>query len=108
MPCGLIVNELVSNSLKYAFPDNGEGCISISISRVVNQPHSYAMVVADDGAGLKAHGDGPKGVREGSLGTRLVDMLADQLDGEAEQYEPDEGGVATRITFRESIYEERL
>ena len=108
LPCGLIVNELVSNSLKYAFPDNGEGCISISISRVVNQPHSYAMVVADDGAGLKAHGDGPKGVREGSLGTRLVDMLADQLDGEAEQYEPDEGGVATRITFRESIYEERL
>ncbi len=108
LPCGLIVNELVSNSLKYAFPKKGEGCISISVNRLDDQPHSYAMVVADDGAGLKAHGDGPKGVREGSLGTRLVDMLADQLDGEAEQYEPEEGGVATRITFRESIYKERL
>jgi len=108
LPCGLMVNELVSNSLKYAFPEKGEGCISISVSRLEDQAHGYAMVVADDGAGLKAHGDGPKGVREGSLGTRLVDMLADQLDGKAEQYEPEEGGVATRITFRESIYKERL
>ena len=108
LPLGLMVNELVSNSLKYAFPDNREGCISISVRRLENEEGGYEMTVADDGVGLVAHGDGPKGVREGSLGTRLVDMLSDQLDGEANRFEPDEGGVATRIVIRESIYKDRL
>ena len=108
LPLGLMVNELVSNSLKYAFPDNREGRITIAARRIEGEEGSFEMTVSDDGVGLVAHGDGPKGVREGSLGTRLVDMLSDQLDGEANQSEPDEGGVATRIVIRESIYKDRL
>lgn len=76
IPCGLIVNELVSNALKHAFPDNRPGVVTISFAR---ENGYYALGVADDGVGF------PPGVdfRDApSLGLQLVTTLVGQLDGE--------------------------
>jgi two-component sensor histidine kinase len=74
VPIGLIVNELVTNSFKYAFPDGRPGRISVSIVRTDDE-HAE-LVVADDGIGLTQDGS-PQG-----LGTRLTNLLCQQLDGE--------------------------
>lgn len=76
IPCGLIVNELVSNGLKYAFPENREGCIEISCHQLSNG--RYRLVVRDDGVGLPANFDITK---SSSLGFKLVTSLVKQLDG---------------------------
>jgi len=72
VPVGLIVNELVTNSAKYAFGDNG-GIIAISFR--VNESLGEAEVVVED------NGRGVQEARPGGFGLRLVDMLADQLGG---------------------------
>jgi PAS domain S-box-containing protein len=77
IPCGLIVNELVTNALKYAFPEE-PGTIGLGL-RSVGERH--VLVVADDGVGF------PDGAtpRQGSLGLRLVDTLVRQLGGVLER-----------------------
>lgn len=74
--CGLIVNELVSNALKHAFPDQRSGSIVVRLAG--DRGEGLELTVADDGVGL------PKGVHfdeTDTLGLRLVRSLADQLDG---------------------------
>ncbi len=77
--CGLIINELVSNSLKYAFPANQTGEICIELSKAGD--NQLILTVRDDGVGL------PPGVdiktAEG-LGLQLVAMLTQQLEGKVE------------------------
>jgi PAS domain S-box-containing protein len=93
IPCGLIINELVSNSLKYAFPDGRHGEIRIGLSRAGN---GYTLVVADNGAGL------PPGLDfrdTPSLGLQLVNTLVGQLEGTIELLRGT--GTAFRISFRE-------
>jgi len=76
VPCGLILNELVSNSLAHAFPDGRKGTITIELER---RPEVDELVVHDDGIGLPADLD----VRAGAtLGLRLIRTLADQIDAE--------------------------
>ncbi|RLA86667.1 MAG: hypothetical protein DRG58_11815 [Deltaproteobacteria bacterium] len=77
IPCGLIINELVSNSLKYAFPDKRQGVIQINFHAKPDQ--DLELVVRDNGVGLPETLD----LRNGnSLGLRLVKILAeDQLQG---------------------------
>jgi PAS domain S-box-containing protein len=75
IPCGLIINELVSNSLKYAFPDRRPGEIRI---RLTGDGDGYALVVEDNGTGL------PPGLdfrNTPSLGLQLVNTLVEQLEG---------------------------
>jgi len=76
--CGLIVNELVSNSLKYAFPDNRKGKIKIALHATDGK--EMELHISDDGIGL------PEGLdfrNTKSLGLNLVRWLAeDQLGGE--------------------------
>lgn len=72
IPCGLIVNELVSNALKYAFAGRAEGMIRITFTRVGDEMH---LEVADDGVGLVG------APRDGSIGMRLVESLARQVRG---------------------------
>lgn len=76
MPCGLLVNEIVSNSYKYAFPGNMKGFINISLSRV---PGKVGLKIHDSGIGLPT--DFQLETSE-SLGMQLIQALTSQLDGE--------------------------
>ncbi len=76
IPCGFIVNELVSNSLKHAFPGERRGEISVGLIREADD--SILLTVRDDGVGL------PLGVDPAtcdSMGLQLVATLAKQIDG---------------------------
>ena len=79
IPCGLIINELVSNALKYAFPDNQRGTISISLHSGGEQ--HFTLIVKDDGVGLPMDWD-LKSAK--SLGLQLVKVLTKQLKGTIE------------------------
>ena len=76
--CGLIVNELITNALKYAFNDKQQGEISIILKR--QSPEQAELVIRDNGTGMPEDFDPAQAA---SLGLRLVWILArDQLDGE--------------------------
>ncbi|MDO8872064.1 MAG: histidine kinase dimerization/phosphoacceptor domain -containing protein [Methanoregula sp.] len=92
IPLGLILNELVSNSLKHAFPDGSEGKWEISIS-IGKQNDTLSIRVMDNGTGIPADVDWRNAE---SLGFRLVVSLVEQLDGTIER-EPGEG---TRFLIR--------
>ena len=79
IPCGLIVNELVSNSLKYAFPDGRSGCITVSLRK--NGDHVCHLSVADDGIGMPEETALP---RAKSLGLTLVSILSKQVKATVE------------------------
>ncbi len=85
IPCGLIINELVSNALKHAFLPNQNGCITIQVRHDVSE-NQYTLLVRDDGRGVsdamirQVDQNGLVGLRQ-SLGLRLVDTLVSQLDG---------------------------
>ena len=76
--CGLIINELVSNSLKYAFPNTESGEVHISLNSVDNK---YRLVISDNGIGFPEDLDYKSAE---SLGLQLVNNITDQLDGEIE------------------------
>ena len=75
IPCGLIIQELVSNSLKYAFPDDRSGEIRIALSS--DEKGGQVLSVEDDGVGLP---DAMNCKCTKSLGLRLVRILAEQVD----------------------------
>ncbi|MGB5420373.1 tetratricopeptide repeat-containing sensor histidine kinase [Algibacter sp.] len=76
VPIGLIVNELLTNALKYAFPKEAKGNISISLSKP--NPETLTLKVVDNGIG-KTAGLAPKGT---GFGSQLIKLLTQQLDGE--------------------------
>ena len=76
IPCGLIINELVSNALKHAFPDGRGGEVRVSVKEV--QGPAYVITVADSGVGFPASLDFKQ---TDSLGLQLVNTLVAQLDG---------------------------
>ncbi|WP_460547626.1 histidine kinase dimerization/phosphoacceptor domain -containing protein [Hymenobacter daeguensis] len=76
-PLGLIINEAVTNALKYAFPSPRRGTITVSL--ICRAPQQYQLTIADDGVGL------PPGFdlkRSRSLGMVIMKGLSRQLDGE--------------------------
>ncbi|HME45655.1 MAG TPA: histidine kinase dimerization/phosphoacceptor domain -containing protein [Syntrophorhabdales bacterium] len=98
IPCGLIINELVSNSLKHAFPEK-QGEIFVNLHRDNGR---FTLVVSDNGVGF------PESVdfrNTDSLGLQLVCTLTDQLDGAIELNR--KGGTEFKITFGEIKYKER-
>ncbi len=78
IPLGLIMNELISNSLKYAFPQGRKGEIAISVKK---EGHTLTVVYRDTGIGIPAEMDWRN---TQSLGLRLVNTLVDQLNGTVE------------------------
>ena len=92
VPCGLIINELVSNCLKHAFPAGREGEIRIELGP--NKEGMALLSVRDNGVGLPANVDARK---SDSFGLRLIAALVDQLRGSV-QIER-EAGTIFRITF---------
>ncbi len=78
LPCGLIVNELVSNCLRHAFPGREEGRVRVALA---DQGDSgYLLTVTDDGIGLEAGKAASSSRREG-MGSSLVEALTAQLGG---------------------------
>ena len=75
--CGLIVNELISNSLKHAFPDGKKGEIYISMH--LNSDNKYDLIIKDNGIGFPQDIDFRN---TDSLGLQLVTSLTAQLGGE--------------------------
>jgi PAS domain S-box-containing protein len=76
IPCGLILNELLTNAFKYAFPDGRSGQIKIVLSR--SNPRSVHLQVQDDGVGIPEQIDWDS---SHSLGLKLIHILTKQLDG---------------------------
>jgi PAS domain S-box-containing protein len=96
IPCGLIINELLTNALKYAFKDRLSGHITVDMR--LGQDHRFTLVVSDDGAGL------PAGFDIGStatLGMQLVAVLVRQLGGEIRIKSGD--GTTFTISFPEKF-----
>ena len=89
--CGLIINELVTNSFKYAFPDQG-GTIDISVQR--NDRGEYVLVVADDGVGYPADLDVNS---TQTLGLKIVNALTRQIRGRLQLSRED--GTRATIAF---------
>jgi PAS domain S-box-containing protein len=89
VPLGIIVNELISNSLKHAFPGRDSGEIRIKLCREKNGMHkkeddkvtSFILTVSDNGIGIS---DNLNIEDVDSLGMQLINTLVDQLDGELE------------------------
>jgi PAS domain S-box-containing protein len=91
IPLGLVVNELITNSIKHAFP-NGAGNIRVHLTK--GEPgEALRLSIADDGQGVEKK----DGAERGGLGMRLVEGLMQQVDGKMEvTYEP---GVRYEITL---------
>ncbi len=99
VPCGLIINELVTNSIKFAFPGVKTGKIYIKLHYEYG---SLILIIGDDGIGLP---DGMDFESSEKLGLQLVKTLTDQLEGTI-QYNG-ENGAEFRIKFKELIYKNR-
>lgn len=96
VPVGLIINEAVTNALKYAFPDDLPGTVSVSFRR---RNGEFVLQVKDDGVGFAPRRE-PQGGGTGGLGSKLIHSMAQQLNGQL-TIEPDEGapGTAVRVVF---------
>lgn len=93
IPLGLIINELVTNSLKYAFPDGRTGTVTIALWK--DETGKLCLKVADNGVGKKAVSDAKNST---AFGTSLVQMLSKKLKGQPEVTAGDQG-YATLIRF---------
>jgi PAS domain S-box-containing protein len=101
VPCGLILNELLSNALKYAFPDERRGEIEIGLRSL--GPHQYLLTVRDDGVGIPKHLDLQNPT---SFGWEVIKMLVSQIDGSVEIRR--EKGTTVLVTLKEAIYRPRV
>lgn len=99
IPCGLIINELVSNSLKHAFPEGFDGEITI---RIHDTDGEYDLTISDNGVGFPSDLNFRK---TDSLGLQLVNSLVGQLDGTIELDRSH--GTEFRIKFNELEYKKR-
>jgi PAS domain S-box-containing protein len=79
IPCGLIVNELITNAVKHAFPGSRQGTVRVRLKKIASQ--AILLSVADDGIGLPPSFDMEK---SDSLGMQLVTTLVEQLEGRLE------------------------
>ncbi|MEO5360152.1 MAG: PAS domain-containing protein [Nitrospirota bacterium] len=93
IPCGLIVNELVSNAVKYAFPGSAEGVVRISLNETASG--ALCLTIDDTGVGI------PQDIdifNTDSLGLKLVNNLVKQIKGTLEL--TTNGGTEFKITFQ--------
>ncbi len=91
IPLGLIVNELLTNSFKYAFPNNRSGKIKIGLEKKLGQ--IVLLKVEDNGIGWRENGI----ETTTGFGTQLINLLTQQLDGEIKRN--DHKGTSVSIEF---------
>lgn len=102
IPLGLVINELISNSLKHAFKDLKEGKIRITAE---SKGGDYLIMVTDNGIGF------PPDInfyKTKSLGLQLVNTLVDQIDGEIKLKTIKGQCTSFRIRFKELKYKNRI
>lgn len=96
IPCGLMINELVTNSLKYAFAGREKGKLTLSLHH--REDHTFCLTVQDDGVGLPADFETRS---RASLGMQLVGVLVHQLGGEMKA--GNDQGARFEIVFPEKF-----
>ena len=96
MPLGLIINELVSNAVKYAFPDDAVGTISVAF--YMENPSRIVLEVRDNGIGFAQEKHSGKNA---GLGLSIVHLLADQLGGKISI--TSDNGTVCRIEFEKKL-----
>ena len=92
-PLGLMINEVISNSLKYAFEENTTGIISIYINKL--EPHKFEMIIGDNGVGIPEE----KFASGTTFGTELILTLTEQLDGTIERIKEMKGTMYKVVFF---------
>lgn len=100
-PCGLIINELISNSLEHGFVNRSGGNIWLELKRCDNE--QISLIVRDDGDGFPEHVDL---YNSDSLGLELVCTLVEQIDGAIALDRID--GTKIEIIFNELDYQSRI
>ncbi len=100
IPLGLIINEIITNSYKYAFNKSKENQLSISIAK--NSDHEYKLIIEDNGPGIPDNLDIQKAK---SLGLRLINRLVKQLHGKLQV--TNKNGARFEILFKD-IYARQL
>jgi two-component sensor histidine kinase len=94
VPLGLILNEAITNSIKYAFPDGRNGVISISLSNT--SADQYLLSISDNGIGIPANFK-----KAGSLGMSLIRGLSEDLDGSVSI--ENNNGTIIKVSFVQEI-----
>jgi PAS domain S-box-containing protein len=100
IPCGLIINELVTNSLKHGFPHGRNGEIDIGLKQ---EGKNFYLQVKDNGVGLPENLDFKK---SRTLGLQLVISLVKQIDGEIKLSKEKE--TCFQVKFKEITYSQRI
>ena len=100
IPCGLIISELVTNTLKYAFPNHSQGEFKIELHIIDGL---YNLIIADNGVGIPESIDLDE---TDTLGLKLVNSLVNQLEGTIELIQ--DNGTEFKIIFKELEYKERI
>ncbi|MCE5214704.1 MAG: sensor histidine kinase, partial [Methanobacterium sp.] len=100
IPLGLLITELVSNSLKYAFPEGMKGNLNVELD---SKGEEFELIIRDDGVGIPEEIDFDT---ESTLGLRLVHSLVNQLDGVIQMDRTN--GTQYTITFKELKYKKRI
>lgn len=93
--CGLLTNELISNSLKHGFPTGATGIVRIDLQRL-GSANQWQLRVSDDGVGLPENFEEK---RHGSLGLQLVEDLVRQIGGELKITQNQDKGAAFTVNF---------
>jgi PAS domain S-box-containing protein len=102
VPLGLVINEIVGNAFKHAFPGGRKGTVRISLHR--RDAGSILLEIADDGAGLPPGLD-PYSTSSFGLST-MLSIARLQMRGSVEIFS--EGGLSYRIAIKDRLYEERI
>ncbi|MFC1669932.1 sensor histidine kinase, partial [Spirochaetota bacterium] len=99
-PCGLVINEILSNAFKHAFKDIDKPEINVDFNKI--DDNNVSLTIKDNGKGL----DKGFGISESNgLGLKLVDILTEQLDGKLEI--SGDNGAKFMLTFPEKIKQAR-
>ena len=97
VPCGLIVNELISNSLKYAFPGDRKGIVKVVLKKLDDE--MIDLIISDNGIGI------PEGIdfmNNNTLGMQLFRGISeDQLMGEIKV--TNQNGLTYKIQFKNLV-----
>lgn len=96
IPIGLLLNEIISNSLKYAFKGKDKGTITIHLSEL--KDGTFKLIIGDNGVGM------PKGMLQKddeTLGMELIKVFVSQIDGEIERMDKD--GTYFEIDFKKRV-----